>query len=545
MRFGAETIIGIVLGLGCGASRPQIPPTTGDGGAPPAYCDRPAEPPTTSTAQTINPLPHADPQPDGPAADMAIADMNGDGRLDIVVSRGVPHAFGTLSVLYAGDGGWTEWVPQGSKHSYGDLEIGDVNRDGCLDIAAAVASPPGTGCTGGGVQLVLGERNGGRCELPKNLPSPLADPYSVIGIGLGDVDGDGWLDLALSRTRPDNCNSTGSYNVRVRQGVRHGSADGFNPTVETTTHLAAAFTAEVLDANADGKMDVIFGGKGARADGAAYSPAAFALLLLSTSSGFREVLLRMECGDHCDPAQLPYLFDLEVLPAKGSIARIATAHTTRHCPSDERCERRAAARVFELPGAIAEGIKEVTLSPTWSSEASGNEGGCAGPLATLEAASVGPAPRELDLLFGVPIGSQSTSEGDLVIVHGHNGNFGVASTREHHLRDAYHAFAMAVADLDGGDTHDAVMPPQAGQKRIIALPEPLHHVPDVRCGGEAASFTYGVESPYLSVTGCSGQIEVRYKREDAGDVVFAPKPADGDTSSPVAPPLHRLDLLDH
>lgn len=486
------------------------------------------------------PATHMAPQPQGPAADMGVADMDGDGKLDIVVSRGVPHQHGTLSILYAqNDGAWREWVSPGPALSYGDLELGDINRDGCLDIAVAVAAdemPPAYRCDGG-VQLVLADRVGERCQMPATLPAIEKDIYSVIGVGLGDLDADGWLDLALSRTRSNNCHGE-DYVVAVPQGIRLGGVGGFGPIQETQHPLVAAFTAEFLDADLDGRMDVVFGGKGTKIDDK-YVSSAFALLYLSTGTGNKEVLLRQDCGEHCDIGELPNLFDIEVLPAKDDHARIATIHTSHQCPSDPVCELRAGARVFELPTTFS-GAPTHVLTPTWTSERAKDEDGCAGPLVTLESGRMGPSPFETDLVFGAPVGSQGISAGDLVVIHGTEGGGLVdISARQHHARLKYLAFAMTVADLDGSSTMTRCQHANGG--RVVALPEPLHWAPEVKCSG-SPSFTYTIDSPYLSVAGCGGEVDICYRQERSADVIYAPKPEQPQDGQ--ALPIRRLTILE-
>src|SRR5688500_5495693 len=92
----------------------------------PQYCQRTSVTPTAAVDRVLGPITTSDgPAAEGPAADLGIADMDGDGRLDIVIARGAPHGVGNISVLYARQDGWHRWVSKSELVSYADLEIAD------------------------------------------------------------------------------------------------------------------------------------------------------------------------------------------------------------------------------------------------------------------------------------------------------------------------------------------------------------------------------------------------------------------------------------
>src|SRR5205814_2368440 len=72
---------------------------------------------------------------------VAIADLNRDGRLDLVVAD---YESGTLSLLLGkGDGTFADAVtiPVGERACF--VAVGDFNRDGIPDLAVAHSTPVG------------------------------------------------------------------------------------------------------------------------------------------------------------------------------------------------------------------------------------------------------------------------------------------------------------------------------------------------------------------------------------------------------------------
>ncbi|UOR05096.1 FG-GAP-like repeat-containing protein [Hymenobacter aerilatus] len=122
-------------------------------------------------------------------ADLRLADLDSDGDLDLVT---VNAADGTVSVrLNNGLGGYSQTatllLPLGSTPN--SLQTGDVDADGDLDLVVAQGR-------GGQVMTFLNKGAAnfaaqyGALELSSLFGSPVA-----LGVTLGDVDGDGDLDL--------------------------------------------------------------------------------------------------------------------------------------------------------------------------------------------------------------------------------------------------------------------------------------------------------------------------------------------------------------
>ncbi len=123
---------------------------------------------------------------DGPR-DLAVADLDGDGRHDVAVLKAGGGAGGrSVGILRGkGDGTFEPLQDQGGLNSdpY-HLALGDWNGDGRLDVAVAVY---------GNSELALLQNAGGGVLLG---PVPYSVPNNPIGLVAGDWNGDGRVDLA-------------------------------------------------------------------------------------------------------------------------------------------------------------------------------------------------------------------------------------------------------------------------------------------------------------------------------------------------------------
>jgi outer membrane protein assembly factor BamB len=178
------------------------------------------------------------PVPPLPTADVAVADMDGDGKLDLVAAR----AYDTGSVgVFLGNG-------EGAFRSLGDvplateadaLAVGDFNDDGHPD--AVVINTYGESSGGPGGNVLLNAGTGGLLA-----PSRFDTGTYPTSVATADLNGDGHLDLLIM---------TG-----LGVGVFLGKGDGtFKAPVYYEGYDASEIepTPTLGDVNGDGKLDIV------------------------------------------------------------------------------------------------------------------------------------------------------------------------------------------------------------------------------------------------------------------------------------------------
>jgi hypothetical protein len=129
---------------------------------------------------------------------LALGDINGDHFPDLVVSSGNDRGWQALAV-YLNDGQGVfpkrpDWMSE-DLDSNGNLALGDINGDGWLDVAVVTL---GNDVGQGRVKVYFNRPVDGRGELEKRPSYQSGDRFSGFSCALGDADGDGDLDLAVS-----------------------------------------------------------------------------------------------------------------------------------------------------------------------------------------------------------------------------------------------------------------------------------------------------------------------------------------------------------
>lgn len=165
--------------------------------------------------------------------DLAVADVNGDGRPDIISANTFTFSVGVL--LGNGNGTFAAMVPYTTgSNSPTKVAVGDVNADGKPDIVAAVS---------GAVGVLLGNGNGTFQAI-----STIALSNSPRKLALADVNGDGRLDIVTVSDR-----GSGSTSVLLSTG------NGTFAQAVTYATGSNSFSngVAVADVSGDGKPDLI------------------------------------------------------------------------------------------------------------------------------------------------------------------------------------------------------------------------------------------------------------------------------------------------
>src|ERR671918_1575175 len=181
---------------------------------------------------------------DSPA--IAATDLNGDGRLDLVVMHSIAcftapcRAARSITILL-GNGNGTFQTPSEIDVGTGPMAMAvlDLNRDGIKDVAI-----------GGGnteLSILLGVGNGTFVQQPVVTLVPGGDLFSACNdVGVGDLNRDGILDLVVPLGNGNgNAILTGNGNGTLQVRSRIQIDETFAPL-----HVAVA------DYNRDGLLDI-------------------------------------------------------------------------------------------------------------------------------------------------------------------------------------------------------------------------------------------------------------------------------------------------
>ena len=185
------------------------------------------------------------PHPVDHAGSLVAADMNGDGKPDLVVSGWADTLRPPAILLGNGDGTFqppVNYEPDGNL-----IVVADLNGDGVPDLA--VGSNQMRQATNDNVTILLGK--GGGVFVPPLKSYPVLS--DAVFLAVGDFNGDGRADLAVA--------DEGSNAVSI---LLNNGAGGFQPRVDYAV-LKQPVSIAVGDFNGDGKPDLAVAEYGANA----------------------------------------------------------------------------------------------------------------------------------------------------------------------------------------------------------------------------------------------------------------------------------------
>jgi hypothetical protein len=185
------------------------------------------------------------------AFSVAAADVNGDGKLDLIVTNSCDdsNCDGTVGVLLGnGDGTFQAAVNYSSGFDTESVAVADVNGDGKPDLLVANECSSAN-CTNGSVGVLLGNGDG----TFQAVITYSSGGYDSWSLAVGDINGDGKPDLIVTNfCVDDNCSSDGTVGVLLSNG------DGtFQPVVTYDSGGNRSFSVVVRDVNGDGKPDLL------------------------------------------------------------------------------------------------------------------------------------------------------------------------------------------------------------------------------------------------------------------------------------------------
>ena len=193
------------------------------------------------------------------AVSVAVADVNGDGKPDLVVANACPSSNsnnctdnnGVVSVLLGNGNGTFQPAVAYSSGGYfaTSVVVRDVNGDGSPDLVVSNQCQGIGNCNNGSVSVLLGNGNG----TFQTAVAYSSGGYLPSSVAVADVNGDGKLDLLVLNSCGDNtCATNGTVGVLLRNG------DGtFQPAVPYDSGGTLDMSVAVADVNGDGKPDLV------------------------------------------------------------------------------------------------------------------------------------------------------------------------------------------------------------------------------------------------------------------------------------------------
>ena len=206
--------------------------------------------PSKDSIQSAEIAPKVDLTTLGGPEDIRVSDLDGDGKPDMLVAN---YTAGSISVFRNTSGIGNINVANFIRNDFTSgtgatfISVADLDNDGKQDVIVA---------NQGENTLSIFKNISTSGNISFNSPVKIATPSTPIGIGIGDFDKNGWLDIATAN------HGNGTVSIFTNKGIFNAiSTNNFNPRFGLITGLNP-ITIDVADIDGDSKSDIVVGNYG-------------------------------------------------------------------------------------------------------------------------------------------------------------------------------------------------------------------------------------------------------------------------------------------